>query len=113
MFTVTDSKSSSSVLRPLVLLCPCKNGAKCIEDEDVNMQRDSGARFIVLSCACPLGLTGPSCEHYISACVESNEPCFPGVECTDLRSSANRTGYKCGPCPAGYSGDGAACDGKK
>lgn len=112
ILTVTDSKGSSSELRPLILLCPCKNDAQCIEDDDVRMQRESGARFIVLSCRCPAGLTGQNCESNVDACLENNEPCFPGVKCINLKSSGG-TGYKCGPCPAGYRGDGATCDGKK
>ncbi|KAM8960511.1 cartilage oligomeric matrix protein [Pelodytes ibericus] len=31
-------------------------------------------------------------------------PCFPGVTCTQTGS-----GFKCGPCPAGYSGNGSHC----
>ncbi|XP_054031150.1 cartilage oligomeric matrix protein [Dryobates pubescens] len=31
-------------------------------------------------------------------------PCFPGVSCTETA-----TGFRCGPCPPGYSGNGTAC----
>ncbi|KAJ7375628.1 Mucin-4, partial [Desmophyllum pertusum] len=58
VFIVTDSNNSSSELSPVIQLCPCQNGGKCVEDDDVQRQRDSGVRFIVLSCACPAGLTG-------------------------------------------------------
>lgn len=34
----------------------------------------------------------------ISQC-DLAEPCFPGAHCTNLRP-----GYRCGPCPAGYTG---------
>ena len=112
MFIVTDSKNASSELHPIVQLCPCTNGSICIDDDDVHRQRDSGTRFILLSCACPTGLTGQYCENIIDACWRNIQPCYPGVKCTDLRSSSNGTGYQCGPCPAGYSGDGTVCDGK-
>uniref|UniRef100_A0A8V1AFJ0 Cartilage oligomeric matrix protein n=1 Tax=Gallus gallus TaxID=9031 RepID=A0A8V1AFJ0_CHICK len=31
-------------------------------------------------------------------------PCFPGVACTETS-----TGFRCGPCPPGYSGNGSQC----
>ena len=112
MFLVMDSNGSASELRPLVRLCPCQNNGSCVEDEDVQRQLNSGARFIVLSCECPAGLTGQFCESNFDACVENNDPCFPGVECVNVPPDANQTGYACGPCPSGYHGDGATCIGK-
>lgn len=38
---------------------------------------------------------GPSCR---------DRPCFPGVACTDVSG-----GYRCGPCPRGFAGDGITC----
>ena len=111
MFIVTDSSNSSSELRPLIRLCPCQNGGNCVEDDDVQRQLDSGVRFIVLSCACPAGLTGKFCESDVDACVEFNDPCFPGVVCTNVPLSIDKYGYTCGPCPSGYHGDGAYCIG--
>lgn len=114
MFIVTDSNNSASELRPLVRLCPCQNGGHCVDDEDVQRQLDTGVRFIVLSCQCPSGLTGQFCESNFDACVESNDPCFPGVKCTNVPLNVSNTGYTCGPCPSGYhgDGDGASCVGK-
>ncbi|MED5464987.1 MAG: hypothetical protein VX699_10060 [Myxococcota bacterium] len=37
-------------------------------------------------------------------CDDSPGPCFAGVTCEE-----NETGYVCGSCPAGYTGDGEAC----
>ena len=113
MFMVTDSHNSTSELRPLVVLCSCSNGTKCIEDEEVQSQRNRGHRFILLSCGCPAGRTGQYCEDKIDACVENNQPCFPGVKCMAVSSESNGTGYQCGPCPTGYSGNGAICEGKR
>lgn len=111
---MTDFKNPSAEFRPLIELCPCLlNGTTCIEDEDVIRQRETGDRFILMSCVCPAGLTGQHCENIVDACVENNQPCFPGVKCTNLRSASNGTGYQCGPCPAGYSGKGLICDGKR
>lgn len=112
VFIVTISNISASELRPLVRLCPCQNNGSCVDDEDVQRQLDSGERFIVLSCECPARLTGLFCESNFDACVENNDPCFPGVECVNVPPDVNQTGFTCGPCPSGYHGDGATCTGK-
>ncbi len=41
----------------------------------------------------------------IQGCAEGT--CFEGVQCRDVRAPG--TGFKCGPCPPGYQGDGATC----
>ena len=112
VFIVTNSNNSASELRPLVRLCPCQNNGSCVDDEDVQRQLDSGARFILLSCDCPVGLTGQFCQNNFDACVENNDPCFPGVECVNVPPDVNQTGFMCGLCPSGYHGDGATCIGK-
>ncbi|XP_066422226.1 cartilage oligomeric matrix protein isoform X1 [Molothrus aeneus] len=48
-------------------------------------------------------VTGPVVTvTQFSRCVPS--PCFPGVPCTESGG-----GFRCGPCPAGYSGNGTHC----
>ncbi|XP_056112597.1 von Willebrand factor D and EGF domain-containing protein isoform X2 [Rhinichthys klamathensis goyatoka] len=37
----------------------------------------------------------------------ASRPCFPGVQCLDLRPPY--TGYVCGRCPPGYHGNGRTC----
>ncbi|XP_058617446.1 von Willebrand factor D and EGF domain-containing protein isoform X2 [Onychostoma macrolepis] len=37
----------------------------------------------------------------------ASRPCFPGVQCIDLRPPY--TGYVCGRCPPGYQGNGRTC----
>ncbi|XP_078578181.1 uncharacterized protein LOC144863095 [Branchiostoma floridae x Branchiostoma japonicum] len=49
----------------------------------------------------------PSCIDD-DACMSS--PCFPGVTCEDMPAPA--TGFTCGTCPPGYSGDGINCTDK-
>jgi hypothetical protein len=65
-----------------------------------------------MACSCGDGYTGQYCETDVDACVANLDPCYPGVTCTDLPPPANMTnGYKCGPCPSGYTGSGANCTG--
>ncbi|GIY95080.1 thrombospondin-4 [Caerostris extrusa] len=33
-----------------------------------------------------------------------DSPCYPGVQCADTSD-----GFRCGPCPRGYTGDGVSC----
>ena len=65
---------------------------------------------------CPLSLcsiltcpayTGRFCDQDLDGCTELT--CFTGVECMDV--PAPGMGATCGPCPAGYSGDGLNCIG--
>ncbi|CAG0916319.1 unnamed protein product [Notodromas monacha] len=37
-------------------------------------------------------------------CGAVSNPCYPGVRCFDTPN-----GFRCGPCPRGYSGDGRTC----
>ncbi|KAK3283135.1 hypothetical protein CYMTET_9156 [Cymbomonas tetramitiformis] len=57
---------------------------------------------------CPPGYDGTGA----TACVDTDgcleDPCFPGVACTDI--SAPGEGRTCGGCPEGYRGDGATCE---
>ncbi|XP_020604224.1 mucin-like protein isoform X3 [Orbicella faveolata] len=64
----------------------------------------------VLQCECLNGYTGTSCESDLDACEANLNPCYPGVSCVDLPPPANISGYKCGPCPSGFTGDGSKCE---
>jgi hypothetical protein len=57
------------------------------------------------SCSCSSGWEGTNCDQDIDGC--AGNPCFPGVACYD--EPAPSTGFTCGPCPAGYEGDGEIC----
>ena len=65
----------------------------------------------LLQCECLNGYTGKFCESDLDACEANLNPCYPGVSCVDLPPPANITGYKCGPCPSGFTGDGSKCQG--
>ncbi|XP_062384549.1 von Willebrand factor D and EGF domain-containing protein [Sardina pilchardus] len=56
----------------------------------------------------PVTPWGNTCHHYPpvpSPC--SSRPCYPGVQCIDLRPPY--VGYVCGRCPPGYHGNGRVC----
>lgn len=89
------------------MLCACQNGGNCSQPDNLN-----GDRFQVMSCTCGSGYTGKLCESDIDACDVNGPPCFPGVNCTDLPPPHGIDGYICGPCPAGYAGNGSSCTGK-
>ena len=78
------------------------------EGDSVN----TDSRFIYMGCACQGGYTGRFCDSDIDACEMNGHPCYTGVKCIDLPPPANASGYKCGPCPSGYTGNGAQCVGE-
>ena len=92
-------------------MCACDNGGQCVAPE-LGDPENTGSKFVLMGCACVAGFTGRLCTSDIDACELNGQPCYPGVECEDLPAPANITGYKCGPCPAGYSGNGAKCTGE-
>ena len=73
---------------------------------------NTDSKFVYMGCACLGGYTGRFCDSDIDACESNGQPCYTGVECIDLPPPANASGYKCGPCPSGYTGNGAQCVGK-
>ncbi|KAK3755691.1 hypothetical protein QZH41_008932 [Actinostola sp. cb2023] len=135
-FKVTDECNATDTITVTVriVVCPCKNGGKCVPKS--SYPRGSGQ----YSCQCPQGFSGDKCETNINDCVSVNcgngicidginnytcrcdvgfkgslcnqkicikQWCFAGVKCTDTPS-----GISCGPCPAGFTGDGQICTGK-
>ncbi|XP_020636619.3 cartilage oligomeric matrix protein isoform X1 [Pogona vitticeps] len=56
------------------------------------------------ACGMSTGATGhPISVTPLNRCYPTN-PCFPGVTCTDTP-----TGFRCGACPLGYTGNGTHC----
>lgn len=64
-----------------------------------------------MPCQCSSGYTGKFCEADIDACAINLNPCYPGVKCRDHPAPANETGYECGSCPNGFTGQGDSCQG--
>ena len=110
-FVLTDDKGASTDWTPSIRMCACQNNGSCISpEEDDELNTDS--RIVYLGCACQRGYTGRLCDSDVDACESNGQPCYEGVECIDLPPSADtETGYECGPCPSGYTGDGAQCAG--
>ena len=75
-------------------------------------QVNTDSKFVYMGCSCQGGYTGRFCDSDIDACEMNGQPCYAGVECIDLPPPANSSGYKCGPCPSGYTGNGAQCVGE-
>ena len=73
---------------------------------------NTDSKFVYMGCACQGGYTGRFCDSDIDACEMNGQPCYAGVKCTDLPPPANASGYECGACPNGYTGNGAQCAGR-
>ncbi|XP_073234800.1 mucin-like protein [Porites lutea] len=104
----TDDKGASALWNPTIRMCACNNDGQCIEPEEGD-SINTDIKFIYLGCACQGGYTGRFCESEIDACELNGQPCYIGVTCIDLPPPANVSGYICGPCPTGFTGDGAQC----
>ncbi|XP_078349351.1 mucin-like protein [Oculina patagonica] len=107
-FIATDKFNASVISTPTVKMCGCRNGGQCVAPE-LGDELNDDSKFIVQGCTCSAGYTGRFCESDIDACSFNGNPCFRGVNCTDQPAPAGTSGFTCGPCPSGYSGDGTQC----
>ena len=120
-FFAIDSFNSTSILSVQLQICACRNGGNCTSTGLSNID----AQSIVMRCDCPKGMytlvtyllylinnhlayDGTFCEKDRNGCLEAS--CYTGVQCYDV--AAPGMGITCGPCPAGYNGDGSMCAGK-
>ncbi|XP_078687900.1 mucin-like protein isoform X2 [Branchiostoma floridae x Branchiostoma belcheri] len=110
---LTDTNNGSTQYWPTVRVCACYNGGTCVDsddDDDTSSDNSTETRFILQGCTCDEGYTGVQCESDIDACEENSQPCYEGVRCRDYPAPANISGYECGPCPTGFTGDGETCE---
>ena len=116
-FVVTDDFNQATVLRPVINVCACHNQGTCLppgdENDEDNDVDNNGERFNILQCVCQNGYTGTFCEADLDACDENFQPCYPGVQCIDLKPPANDSGFECGSCPSGLTGNGVQCTGNR
>ena len=61
-------------------------------------------------CLCKVGFEGQHCEIVLDPCKDN--PCFPGVNCTNNFTIPESPSADCDPCPSGFDGDGRKCFGK-
>lgn len=108
----TDEFNASVSFTPTIKMCACENNGQCVKPAQGD-KLNNDSKFIIQGCTCKPGYTGRFCENDIDACKVNGNPCFKGVNCTDKPAPANLTGYTCGDCPTGYSGNGIKCAGKK
>ncbi len=64
---------------------------------------------LILYKKCFTGYDGRFCTEDFDGC--TSVLCFEDVTCVDV--PAPGVGAMCGPCPAGYFGNGQKCDGKQ
>ncbi|KAI8480944.1 hypothetical protein Bbelb_413170 [Branchiostoma belcheri] len=106
----TNTKNSSAEYWPVVYMCSCRNNGSCHTTSAIDPALVSDdERFVRLDCACQDGFSGEQCETDLDACAVNFNPCFPGVNCTDLPPPAGVDGFECGDCPPGYEGNGTIC----
>ncbi|XP_022801632.1 mucin-like protein isoform X1 [Stylophora pistillata] len=108
-FVVKDDQGATAFLRPIINLCACHNDGVCLQSASNKNSTHESNTMNVLDCGCLNGYTGTFCESDLDACEANLNPCYPGVKCIDLPPPANISGYKCGPCPNGFTGDGSKC----
>eukprot|EP00117_Sycon_ciliatum_P009054 scpid1187/ scgid4064/ Laminin subunit alpha-5; Laminin-10 subunit alpha; Laminin-11 subunit alpha; Laminin-15 subunit alpha len=99
VLSATDTASASTHLNLMTVLCACQNGANCLP------VTSTSSPFSTNACNCSAAYTGSFCEADLDGC--ATQGCATGVVCTD--NVAPMTGYTCGDCPAGLTGDGVRC----
>ncbi|XP_022805810.1 mucin-like protein [Stylophora pistillata] len=107
-FVATDEQNASAIWSPTIRMCACQHDGQCVEPQEGDAVK-TDSKFVYLGCVCQGGYTGRFCDSEINACEWNGEPCYAGVKCIDLPPPANSSGYECGPCPSGYTGNGAQC----
>ncbi|XP_058949574.2 mucin-like protein isoform X2 [Pocillopora verrucosa] len=107
-FVASNDKGASASWSPIINMCACQHDGQCVKPEEGDTA-NTDSKFVYMGCACQGGYTGRFCDSDIDACEMNGQPCYAGVACIDLPAPANSSGYKCGPCPSGYTGNGAQC----
>ena len=110
-FVATDDKGASATWSPKINMCACDHGGQCVPPEEGD-EVNTDSKFVYMGCACQGGYTGRFCDSDIDTCEMNGQPCYAGVNCTDLPAPANVSGYTCGSCPTGFTGNGAQCAGR-
>ena len=110
-FVATDDKGASAIWNPTISMCACEHGGQCVQPEEGDSV-NTDSKFVYMGCACQGGYMGRFCGTNIDACEMNGQPCYAGVKCIDLPPPANVSGYTCGLCPTGYTGNGAQCAGR-
>ncbi|XP_077996694.1 uncharacterized protein LOC144450002, partial [Glandiceps talaboti] len=100
----SDGKATTAFV-PLIKICECENDGVCNYETFVKNADINNDKFSVVTCKCTPGYTGDFCGEDYDGCADN--PCFPGVNCTDL--PAPSLVAECGDCPNGLIGNGTKC----
>ncbi|XP_076807201.1 uncharacterized protein LOC143450511 isoform X3 [Clavelina lepadiformis] len=95
-----------SVVTVPIKLCLCENNGLCLYD----MTLGGSENFEIVQCECTDAYSGDYCTEDRNECdgfENGTSPCFTDVSCVDR--VAPDSGYDCGDCPTGTTGDGRNC----
>lgn len=104
--SITAPDGSCTIYQPEIFVCDCSNNGKCDFNKTTSA---SSARVRAASCLCTDAYDGQHCDQDRDGCKAAFQPCFSGATCADRK--APLSGYICGGCPVGFSGDGSSCFG--
>ncbi|CAK8690960.1 unnamed protein product [Clavelina lepadiformis] len=95
-----------SVVTVPIKLCLCENNGLCL----YNMTLKGSENFEIVQCECTDAYSGDYCTDDRNECdgfENGTSPCFTDVSCVD--QVAPDSGFDCGVCPTGTTGDGRNC----
>ncbi|CAK8676039.1 unnamed protein product [Clavelina lepadiformis] len=96
-----------------LVLCLCFNETQCLYQDSYAMGDPTSTNALLkdgnwlrnAKCSCSAWSYGTLCQYMLDPC--DYHVCFADVQC--VRNPDDSTGYSCGICPDGMTGDGVDC----